>query len=181
MKKLLIGLLVVLCCHSVSYAANQFDFLLSQVRTSAQGALIGGKVYFYAPGTTTPKTIYLDRLQVTLAANPYTLDANATAQLYGYGTYRIVVKDASGTTRFDRDNIVMAGDDSTINGVDATSGPQTFFLPASGNTIICKTDATANKVTINVSVGGQTQLWDPLSIQGECIRLGLVGTTWYRE
>lgn len=84
--------------------AVQFDFLLSQVRT-ATTFLTAGNVYFYEPGTTTLKDVWLDPEEAVRAANPYTLDANGTAQLYGTGTYRIVIKDAAGVTKFDRDNL----------------------------------------------------------------------------
>lgn len=174
-------IICLLLCSIRVEAATQFDFLLSQVRTSAQGALVTGKVYFYKPGTTTPKAVYTDRTQGTTANNPYTLDSNATAQVYGAGAYRIVIKDAAGVTRFDRDNITAAGDDGTLNAIDATSGNQTFLLPAGGIATVCKTDATANTVTITPSVGGQAMGYDPLSVQGECLRLGLSGTVWYKE
>jgi len=82
----------------------QIDFLLSQVRNSS-GSLAGGSVYFYSAGTTTSKDVYLDINKVAAAANPYTLDANGTALLYGDGTYRIVIKTSAGVTVYDRDNI----------------------------------------------------------------------------
>ena len=91
-----------------------FNFLLSQVRTSTT-ALIGGQLYFYDAGTTTPRAVYLDAAQTIPATNPHQLDSNGTAQLYGYGLYRVVVKDASGVTRFDRDNISPDNSDEAID------------------------------------------------------------------
>jgi hypothetical protein len=84
------------------------QFLLDQQRT-ATGALIGGKVYFYNPGTTstTGIEIWLDEAASSAANNPYTLDANGTAQLYASGKYRIVIKNAAGVTQFDRDNVMF--------------------------------------------------------------------------
>jgi hypothetical protein len=84
--------------------AQSIQFLLSQVR-NASGSLAGGKVYAYATGTTTPKTIWLDRGKVTPAANPYTLDSNGTAQLFGDGLYHFVIKTSAGVTVYDRDGI----------------------------------------------------------------------------
>jgi hypothetical protein len=182
MKRFLLFLMLVLCAASAQ-AATQFDFLLSQVRTSTT-ALIGGKVYFYSPGTTTPKTVWLDRYQGTPAGNPYTLDANGTAQLYGSGGYRVVIKDAAGVTRFDRDGVMSVGDDGTMNAVDATAGNQTFSLPSGGTAIVAKMDATANTVTIQPSVGGQTingLTTYVLYGQGESVRLSLSGSTWYAQ
>lgn len=89
-----------------STKAQQVEFLLSQVRTTA-GPLAGGTVAFYAAGTTTPKTIWLDRDKNTVAANPYTLDANGTAQLYAEGLYKVVIKNAAGSTVYTRDNLAF--------------------------------------------------------------------------
>lgn len=178
--KILAWALILLALAIPAHAATQFDFLLSQVRTSTT-ALIGGEVYFYQDGTTTPQTVWLDRNQGTVAANPYTLDSNATAQIYGAGIYRIVIKDLYGVTRFDRGGISTAGAAGTLNAIDATSGNQTFLLPSAGIALVCKTDSTSNTVTITPSIGGQTIVLDPLSVQGECANLVLSGTTWLVE
>lgn len=90
-------------------AYSIIQFLLSQVRTDTE-ALIGGKVYFYSPGTTSTSgiTVYLDKDGSQLANNPYTLDGDATAQLYASGSFRIVIKDVNGVTQFDRDNLYFS-------------------------------------------------------------------------
>jgi hypothetical protein len=170
----------ILIAAGTAHAATQFDFLLSQVRT-ASGPLSGGKVYFYSPGTTTLKNIWLDKSQTTLAANPYTLDSNSTAMLYGAGGYRVIVKDAAGVTKYDRAYIGAAGDDGTLQAVDATSGNQTVTLPVGGTVSIVKTDATANTVTIQ-PVGGQTIAGAAdyvLYLQGESVNMSISGTTWH--
>ena len=87
-------------------SAQSISFLLSQVR-NASGPLSGGKVYFYAAGTTTPKTVWVDRGKATPAANPYTLDSLGTAQLYGDGVYHIVIKTSTLVTVYDRDYIAI--------------------------------------------------------------------------
>lgn len=84
--------------------AKNIEFLLSQVR-QVSGPLSGGKVYAYETGTLTPKTIWLDRGKVTQAANPYTLDSNGTAQLFGDGLYRIIIKTSAGVTVYDRSGL----------------------------------------------------------------------------
>ena len=84
--------------------AQSIQFLLSQVRRAA-GSLEDGTVTAYAAGTSNLKTIWLDRGKQTVAANPYTLDANGTAQLFGDGLYRFVIKSDSGVTVYDRDYI----------------------------------------------------------------------------
>lgn len=107
LRNLFLSFLLVLltACPSFSAAkATPVEFLLSQVRNST-GSLAGGTVTFYAAGTTTLKTIWLDRAKATPAANPYTLDANGTAQLYASGIYKIVIKNAAGSTIYTRDNL----------------------------------------------------------------------------
>lgn len=179
-NRFLISLALVLYC-ATAQAATQFDFLLSQVRTSTT-SLTAGKVYFYSTGTSTPKAVYLDPNQITQAANPYTLDANGTALIYGNGNYRIVIKDSAGVTKYDRDNITVVGEDGTVSAIDATAGNQAVALPAGGFVTIIKTDSTANTVTISPSVGGQTisgLASYVLSVGGETVSLTLSGSTWY--
>ncbi len=92
--------------------ASIIQFLLSQVRTSTT-SLVGGKVYFYLPTTTdmTGVHVWLNKEATVPASNPYTLDANATAQLYATGSYRVIIKDSAGVTRFDRDNLYFNNQD----------------------------------------------------------------------
>src|ERR1700737_1187980 len=56
--------------------------------------LSSGCVYFYVPGTSTPKNTYLDAAQTQLNQNPVQLDAAGRAIIYGTGVYRQVVKAA---------------------------------------------------------------------------------------
>ena len=90
----------------MSYA-KQIDFLLSQVRNSV-GSLAGGTITFYAAGTIDLKTIWLDREKASEAENPYTLDANGTAHLYADGIYKIVIKNAAGSTIYIRDYLYFS-------------------------------------------------------------------------
>lgn len=107
LRSTLLAIFIVLALASSAFAASyaqQVDFLLNQVRSSV-GSLAGGTVTFYEPGTTTLKTIWSDRTKATVAANPYTLDTNGTAQLYGDGIYKVVIKNAAGSTVYTRDNV----------------------------------------------------------------------------
>ena len=51
-------------------------------------------VYFYVPGTTSPKATYQNAAQTVANTNPVQLDAAGRAIIYGTGTYRQVVKKA---------------------------------------------------------------------------------------
>lgn len=56
--------------------------------------LVGGKVYFYTPATTTPKLTYSDSGLTTPNANPVILDSLGSASIYGNGQYRQQLYDA---------------------------------------------------------------------------------------
>lgn len=106
MKKAFVFALLGICLSASTAfgAAQQVDFLLSQIRNST-GSLAAGTIYFYSPGTTTLKTVWTDLYKTTAAANPYTIDSNGTAQIYADGLYKIVIKNAAGTTVYTRDNL----------------------------------------------------------------------------
>lgn len=93
--------------------------------------LAGGSVTFYLPGTTTPKNTWQDSGQVTPNANPLTLDSAGRAIIWGYGTYRQIVKDSSGNTIWDQNTRALGS---------AFLGYQTFtssgtYTPTAGATL----------------------------------------------
>jgi len=83
---------------------KSIDFLFNQMR-AYQGSLAGGSVTFYSPNSTSIVPIYLDINCTIGAANPYLLSADGTAELFGNGTYRIIVKNAQGVIVFDYDYV----------------------------------------------------------------------------
>lgn len=64
--------------------------------------LIGGKVYFYAPGTDTLKDTWQDAAQTVLNTNPVILDARGEASIYGGFAYRQVLRDSAGNLIWDQ-------------------------------------------------------------------------------
>jgi lysophospholipase L1-like esterase len=64
--------------------------------------LIGGKVYFFAPGTDTPKDTWQDYAQTVLNTNPVILDARGEASIYGGSSYRQVLRDSAGNLIWDQ-------------------------------------------------------------------------------
>lgn len=76
-----------------------------------------GKVYFYTPGTLTPKTTWRDAGQVTPNANPVVLDSAGRAIIYGTGTYRQILKDLFGNTVWDQLTYGAGSGGQTINAV----------------------------------------------------------------
>lgn len=57
--------------------------------------LVGGKLYCYAPGTTTNKAIYTTYARTVQAANPVILDANGEGLFYLDGIYDLALFDSN--------------------------------------------------------------------------------------
>lgn len=64
--------------------------------------LANGTVGYYAPGTLNPLPTYQDMAGTIQNTNPITLDSRGQAIIWGSGTYRQIVKDASGVTIWDQ-------------------------------------------------------------------------------
>lgn len=98
---LALSLVCAVGCGQDATAASKaqvFEALLSGLRFDGS-TLSGGKVYFYSPGTTTAKAVYTTRAKTVEAANPYTLDSNGQATVYGDGVYDIKVTTSGGTQK----------------------------------------------------------------------------------
>lgn len=94
--------------------------------------LVGGKVYFYIPNTSTLKDTYQDAAQTILNTNPVILDANGQAIIWGVGAYRQVVYDQYNNLIWDQiTEDVSSGlvgnfvDDVFISGTGFTPGTTT--------------------------------------------------------
>jgi len=136
--------------------AQSIQFLLSQVRRAA-GSLEDGTVTAYAAGTSNLKTIWLDRGKQTVAANPYTLDANGTAQLFGDGLYRFVIKSDSGVTVYDRDYISIR--DAASLAYDAADyASLAAAVSAIGSTNATLQFGTDQTVTSNLTIPANIEL-----------------------
>ncbi len=133
--------------------------------------LVGGKVYTYAAGTTTPKTTFTDYNAGTPNANPVILDANGEANIWYNGNYKIVLKDANDVQQWSVDNVASTvqatvnyaggtvtgtGDALVIASVTPTdftliSGVSVSFVPNSDN--------TGAAATLNVVATGVKNLY----------------------
>jgi hypothetical protein len=87
--------------------ATSFQFLFGQLR-DAETSLAGGTAYFYAIGGTTPKAVYTD-IAATSTIYSIVLDTDGSAEVYGIGQYRVLVKDSDGVTQYDKDVNLNAG------------------------------------------------------------------------
>lgn len=64
--------------------------------------LIGGRVYYYVPNTSTLKDTWQDESMTILNTNPIVLDARGECTAWGYGSYRQVVRDDKGNLIWDK-------------------------------------------------------------------------------
>lgn len=93
--------------------------------------LAGGQVFFYAPGTSNPQATYKDQALTIANTNPIQLDSRGQAVIWGSGTYRQVVQDASGVTIWDQ---VIA--DVTAGVSAQISGLSTNLSAATGSGLV---------------------------------------------
>lgn len=87
--------------------------------------LVGGKLFAYHPGTSTPKSTYHNPECTAPQAQPIILDANGEALLYGLGSYKLILRDTNDTVLWTIDGIdtVNPADIVTLNNrVDAMQG-----------------------------------------------------------
>ena len=77
-----------------------------QFTTTAGAPLIGGKVYTYAAGTTTPLATYTDNTGATANTNPVILDTRGEAAIWlSPASYKFVLKDSNDVTIWTSDNL----------------------------------------------------------------------------
>lgn len=111
--------------------------------------LEAGSVYFYIPGTTTPKDTWQDPDENTLNTNPVVLDSAGRAIIYGAGLYRQVVYDASGNLVWDQ---LTA--DTAVGGI-ANGGTSTGSANAQ---VISSSSFSSQDGQVVVFIAGYTNL-----------------------
>lgn len=116
--------------------------------------LVGGKLYTYAAGTSTPKATYTDFAQSGTNTNPVVLDANGEADVWYVGTYKLILKDSADVTQWTIDYF-MALDGSAS--VEATITPGAGDAEARSVGLVPQ-GARLSAVTAKVTTGlGNTQ------------------------
>lgn len=110
--------------------------------------LVGGKLYFYVPNTTTPKNTWRDAAQGILNTNPVVLDARGEATIFLNGLYDIQLTDAL-------DNVIYTLSDIGFGGSQTWDGTIT--------------------ITGDIIVGGNISgNFNPTSLDGSIIDNGTV-------
>lgn len=67
--------------------------------------LNGGRMYFYAAGTTTPKDTWADADKVATNPNPVILDANGDAPIFLDGAYKVIAKTSADVLIYEMDGV----------------------------------------------------------------------------
>lgn len=122
--------------------------------------LVGGRVYTYAAGTTTPLATYTTSGGTTPNNNPVILDARGEADIwYSPGvSYKVVLKDADDATIWTVDNIAIAGSMATqnANNVNITGGTIGSGVTFNGNTTGTASNVTGVVAVANGGTGATT-------------------------
>lgn len=127
----------------------------------ASGApLVGGKVYTYAAGTTTPLATYTTSAGTVPNTNPVILDSRGEANIwYSNGTsYKVVLTDSADATIWTVDNIVTIGSMAfqNANAVNITGGTIGSGVTFNGNTTGTASNVTGVVAVVNGGTGSTT-------------------------
>lgn len=140
MKRLVFAALMALALPAWSAATvSLWPMPKFQAVTSAGVPLVGGKLYTYVTGTSTPLATYTDSTGGTANANPVVLDSRGEANVWfdTTKTYRLVLKTAADVTLW------------TVDGV--TQSAASFSFTQSGTGATARTvQAKEREVEINV-------------------------------
>lgn len=115
----------------------------------ANGApLVGGKLYTYAAGTTTPLASYTDSAGNTANTNPVILDSRGEANVWlGAASYKFALYDSTNVLIWTVDNI----NGSTFASNATGTGLQVAFTVLSGLSSVFINGVYQNKNTYTVS------------------------------
>lgn len=129
--------------------------------------LSGGKVYFYEPGTSTPKDTYTTSDAGTANANPVILNSRGEADIFTDGLYKVDLKTSANVqvTGYPVDNVGAgsSNNDATMRWCGTATGtanaltlsPTTSITAyAIGQSFIFKASASSNTAATTIAVSG---------------------------
>lgn len=136
-------------------------------------ALVGGKLFTYIEGTSTPKATYTSFTLGASNTNPVILDARGEADVWLDGAYKLVLKDSADVTIWTVDSIRDLTQNQTFTGA-TLAGTLTVSSTAvtwSGN----PTHSGNHTFSGNVTVNGNTQLGNAST---DTLRIDPNAVTW---
>lgn len=104
--------------------------------------LVGGKVYTYDAGTSTPRVTYQDAAGTAPNTNPVVLDARGEATIFWDGSYKVVLKDSLDNTIWTVDGVSSGA--GSVSATDPTGGAHwtsvqgfiTYLVSSAGSSVI---------------------------------------------
>ena len=180
-KALLAASLLLLCVIAAS-AATLLPNGKQQFFNANGTPLAGGFVYFYIPGTGTPKNTYQDSGSTILNTNPLTLDAAGEAIIYGSGAYRQIVTDSAGNLIWDQltsdtsgSGLVWGGTSTGSANAQAVSAPA--FAQSNGAVLYFVAGfSNTGSLTLNVNGTGGLIIYEDTATGPQALARGAVGT-----
>lgn len=124
--------------------------------------LVGGKLYSYQAGTSTPLATYTDESGVTPNTNPIILDANGEADIWmGSQTYKFTLTDANGVVQWTTDNVVAPGSSTALAAaVDSATNSATA---AAASATAAAASATAAAASATAAAASATAALDTVT------------------
>ena len=132
----------------------------AQFLDASGNPLVGGKVYTYAAGTTTPLATFTTGAGTVANTNPVILDSRGEANIwYSNGTsYKVALTDSADALIWTVDNIVTIGSMAFQNAdaVAITGGTIGSGVTFSGNTTGTASNVTGVVAVVNGGTGSTT-------------------------
>ena len=148
--------------------------------------LVGGLLYTYAAGTTTPQATYTDQSEGTPNANPVVLDSNGEANVWvdDDKSYKFLLKTAAGATLWTVDNIngMAALRVDLANTSDVTLGDALIGVKQPATGAVATTQHLKNYESLNAvndfgcdNTGASNTTTTLLAFYNACITTGKKG------
>jgi hypothetical protein len=141
----------------------------AQFFTNNGDPLVGGLLYVYTAGTTTPATTYTDPSGTTNNTNPIVLNAGGRTpyQIWVNGgvLYKFILKDSAGVLIGVYDNIPAIDDPATFNNLITVTGTNTLLGTSTPPNTVYVAGMTLSFVVANTNTGAVTIDVDGLGAQ----------------
>ncbi len=125
--------------------------------------LVGGKIYTYEAGTSTPKATWKDQGKTALNDYPVILDDEGRAQVWIDGAYKVVINNKDDELIYEDDNIIsytdtdFSGLTATIDDLNTTGAIAEIFYTSQSPTLADRSkvflmDASSSSLDVNLLV-----------------------------
>ena len=140
--------------------------------------MVGGKLYTYGAGTSTPKDSYTTYTLAASNTNPIILDARGEASVWMFGSYRFVLRDANDVIVWDVDDVRDVTNSSTLTGVTlvGTLTVSSSAVTWAGNPTHSGNHTFTNNVVFNGNVTIGDSSVDTLTIRPNAVTWGTTTT-----